>query len=540
MTSTPRGQRWSRRGLMYLIVALQVLILGVIVASQEINRLFDFTPAVDLEIPDAQAQKDPFRGVFIFGQPMLNLDGTGAALPSRQLQPGEKVLVFFAVTPGQRPRITTLERRGWGRAPAFNANQFSIPGTVRRENASSSYSRHGRDLIIWVGSPRVSVELDLPASIPIDDAVMRQLPGPSMVRAALRQGFLGYRYLTDVRLSGRRWTPDIIFAVDEARDRLVVLAPKPVQWDPRRSGDFVPRSEVFVFDGMGNEVRSAEVAGRFIEGAINPSDGTIWALMSTEQWGNVMVQFVQLREDGVILQRGPQIASERIVGFEAGEGTLWVLAGPPPTSPQAPYFVERRTLAGSQGPRLGPFASKPQGVLSLDRQIWVLESDQHRVTRLDRTTGRMEQEYRDVNRPTHIVLDAETLVLIEANQTQLSKFSPDGRALWRIPRFQGLSWILPEKGTGAGWVGAQRFENQEGGVFRFETDGKISRLPVSVTPRMTGEWNRGRLAPDAIRAIGHGRTYIREPQAIAILGADGTLLKRVEGFRYAKEQPLRG
>ncbi len=539
MKRVSRRLGWSRRMLMYLIVGLQVLILGAIVASQEVNRLFDSSLAVDLEIPDAQAQKDPFRGAFIAGQPMLNLDGTGAALPSGKLQPGERVLVFFAVEPGKRPRISAVERRGWGREPAFEAKQFSIPGKVRREGESWSYSRYGRDLVIRVGSPPVSVELDLPASIPIDEAVMRQLPGPSMVRAALRQGFLGHRYLADVRLSGRRWTPDITFAFDEARDRLVVLAPKPVQWNPRRSGDFVPRSEVFVFDGAGNEVRSAEVAGRFVEGAVNPSDGTVWALVSAEQWGNVTVQFVQLREDGIILQRGPQIAFERIVGFEAGEGALWVLAGPPTASPRAPYFVERMTLAGSQGPRLGPFATKPQGVLAQGQQIWVLEPEQRRVTRLD-WTGRIEQEYRDVNRPTHMAVDQGTLVVIEANQTQLSKFSPDGRALWRIPRFQGLCWILREAGTGGGWVGAQRFEDQEGGVFRFEADGKISRLPVRVSPRMTGEWNRGRLAPDAVWEARQGRMYVREGQAIVILGRGDVLLKRVEGFRYAKEQPLRG
>jgi hypothetical protein len=539
MNPRPRRLGWSPRRLMYLVVGLQVLILGAIVASQEVNRLFDSSPAVDLEIPDAQAQKDPFRGAFLSGQPMLNLDGTGAALPSGKLQPGERVLVFFAVEPAKRPRISAVERRGWGREPLFQSNQFSIPGKVRREGESWSYSRYGRDLVIGVGRPPVSVELDLPASIPIDEVLMRQFPGPSMVRAALRQGFLGHRYLADVRLSGRRWTPDITFAFDEARDRLVVLAPKPVRWDPRRSGDFVPQSEVFVFDGVGNEVRSAEVAGRFVEGAVNPSDGTVWALVSAEQWGNVTVQFVQLREDGTILQRGPQIASERIVGFEAGEGALWVLAGPPTASARAPFFVERMTLAGSQGPRLGPFASKPQDALARGQQVWVLEPEQHRVARLD-WTGRIEQEYRDLNRPTHIAVDQGTLVVIEANQTQLSKFSPDGRALWRIPRFQGLSWILREAGTGGGWVGAQRFEDQEGGVFRFEADGKISRLAVRVSPRMTGEWNRGRLALDAVWEARQGRMYVREGQAIVILGRDGVLLKRVEGFRYAKEQPLRG
>lgn len=175
---------------------------------------------------------------------------------------------------------------------------------------------------------------------------------------------------------------------------------------------------------------------------------------------------------------------------------------------------------------------------SLSSLICGLEPEQHRVTRLDRT-GRVEQEYRDVNRPTHMAVDQGALVVIEANQTQLSKFSPDGRALWKIPRFQGLAWILPEAGVGGGWVGAQRFENQEGGVFRYESDGRISRLPAKVSPRATGEGSRGRLAPEAVRDIGQGRIYFREFQAIVILGADGALLKRIEGFRYAQEQRVR-
>lgn len=538
MSPPPRRLGWSRRGLMYLIVGLQVLILGAIVASQEVNRLLDSGPAVDLEIPEAHAQKDPFRGAFIFGQPALDLGGAGVGLPPGRLQPGEKVLVFFAVEPGKRPKISVVERRRWGREPVFDANQFSIPGKVRREGDSRSYSRGSSGLVTRLGNPPVSVELDLPVSISIDEAVMRQLPGPSMVRAALRQGFLGHRYLADVRLSGRRWTPDISFALDEARDRLVVFAPRQMQWYQRRPDEAVPRSEVFVFDGTGKEIRSAEVAGRLLGGAVNPGDGSTLALLSTEPFGNALLQFVQVGEDGAIAQRSPQIISDRIVGFQEGEGALWVLAGQPTSSPRAPFLVEQLTLGGFRGPRLGPFASKPQVVRAYGQQVWVLEPDQHRVTRLDRT-GRVEQEYRDVNRPTHLAVDQGALVVIEANQTQLSKFSPDGRNLWKIPRFQGLSWILPEAGTGGGWVGAQRFETQESGIFRYESDGRISRLPAKITPRMTGEWNRAALAPEATRAIGQRRIYTRDSQAIVILSADGTLLKRVEGFRYAQEKSVR-
>ncbi len=88
-------------------------------------------------------------------------------------------------------------------------------------------------------------------------------------------------------------------------------------------------------------------------------------------------------------------------------------------------------------------------------------------------------------------------------------------------------------------MGAQRFESQESGVFRYESDGRIFRLPVKIAPRMTGEWNRAPLAPETIRAIGQGRIYTRDSLAIVILSADGTILKRVEGFRYAQERRIR-
>jgi hypothetical protein len=169
----------------------------------------------------------------------------------------------------------------------------------------------------------------------------------------------------------------------------------------------------------------------------------------------------------------------------------------------------------------------------------VVEPEQHRVTRLDQT-GRIEREYRDVNQPTDIATDARGFTLIEAGQTQLSRFSPDGQLLWRIPRFQGLAWILPEVETGGGWVGAQRFEGREGGVFRYQADGRISRVSGVAISRAFVGWDRLHHASHAVRDAAHGRLYVRDGQAIVILRTDGTLVKRVEGFRFAQERPARG
>jgi len=540
MTSTSRPRR-SRRGLMYLIVAIQVLILGGIVASQEINRGLDSSVRVDLEISQAQARKDPFRGASVSGQPALNLDGTNATVPPERFQPGERVLVFFAIEPGRRPRITQVERRGWRADPLFSADNFSVPGKVQREGRARAFSGGGGGLVARVGKPPVLVELDVPASIPIEDAALEQLSGPSLIRASLRRGFLGHRYLTDVRLIGRGWTGEISFAYDETRDRLIVLAPKQERHDSRRfSTDRQGQTEVFFFDGEGKEAGSAEVAGRLVEGAINPADGTLLGLLTKDAWGHSNVHLVRIAENGQVVQQGQQIEYERVVGFNAGEGAVWVLVGAPGSPLQPPFFVDSLTLGGLKGQRLGPFASKPRIVLAVGQQVWVVEPEQHRVTRLDRGTGRTEREYRDVNRPTDIAVDAGGLVLIEANQTQLSRFSLEGQLLWRIPRFQGLAWVIPEGASGGGWVGAQRFEGRDGGVFRYEADGKVSRVSGLVAPRVASEWNRGRLAPDAIRAARQGRVYIREGQAISILGVDGRLLKRVEGFRYKTEQRVRG
>lgn len=542
MRRTAHRRLWSRRGWMFLIVGIQILILLAIVVPQEINRAWDSGLAVDLEILSAHASKDPFRGASISGRPALDLDAANAVLPAERLQPGERVLVYFAVVPGKRPRITEVARRGSGSGPPFSPERFSIPGTVRRPDGTRNASGYGGDLVARVGKPAVSVELDLPASIPVDDAALHQLVGPALVRASLRQGFLGHRYFGDVRLSGRAWTDDIVFAYDEAQDRLVVFAPQQDRLHRvRPSADQPLHTTLFFFDGSGKEMRSAEVVGRLIEGVINPADGTLWALVSGERWGPSMVRLAQVRDDGAVAQQSPQVSSDRIVGFDAAGAAVWVLAGggPPNARLLPPFFVERMTLGGVQGPRLGPFPSRPSSVRTSGQQVWVLEPERHRVTRLDRT-GRIERDYTDLNRPTHIAVDAGSLVVVEAEGTQLSKFSMEGRLIWRIPRFQGLAWILPEPGTGGGWVGAQRFENGGGGVLRYDRDGKISWVPGVATPRMTRGWGWSRLAPDAVRSVRHGRLYIREERAITILAPDGTVLKRVEGFRYATEQGIRG
>ncbi len=533
--------RWSRRALMYLLVGVQVVILGAIVASQEVNRALDSGPAVDLEISQAYARRDPFRGASVSGAPALDLGGVDATLPTERLQPGERVLVFFAVEPGRRPRIARVDRQGWRAAPPFSATSFSIPGKVQGERWQSFFSRGRRGLVASVGKPSVAIELDLPASISIEDAALDRFSEPSMIRAGLHRGFLGHRYFAGVRVVGRGWTHGTSFAYDEGRDQLVVFAAREERYDRRRlSEERQPRSEIFFFDGRGSEVGSAELAGRLVEGVVNPADGTLWGLLSRDPWGVSMVHLVRVDEKGQVVQQGPQIAYDRIIGFDGVEGGVWVVGGTPDSSNRPPYFVERLTFGGFQGPRLGPFASKPRIVVSSGQQVWVLEPDQHRVTRLDRRTGRVEQEYRDVNRPTDIAVDAGAIILIEANQTQLSKFSPEGQPLWRIPRFQGLSWILPDPGTGGGWVGATHFEGKSGGVFRYDSNGKISLVSGDMKPWAANEWSRRRLGPDAVWAARQGRIYVREAQAIDVLRPDGTLLKRMEGFRYAKEQPLRG
>jgi hypothetical protein len=533
---TARFPGWSRRRLMYLLVGIQVAVLAAIVGVQELNRALDSSPGAELEIKEAHAGKDPFRGASVSGQVVLNLNGLHAEVVGGRFTPGERVLAFFISEAGSAPRIYRVERLAWGSDPLFDAGHFSLPGRVLPEPQKGSGSRRGPE--VRVGVPPVLVELELPQYIPIPDTALDQLADPSLLRASLRRGALGYRYLTDVRIAGQGLTFQMSFACDPARDRLVVLAPKPERYDRRPSRrDQPPRTSFFVFDGSGKEIRSAEVIGQLVEGAVNPGDGTLFAILSQERFGYGLVRLAQIREDGTVLQRSPQILFDRVLGFDAGTGAAWVLAGPPTTSPQAPFFVQRMTLDGLTQPRLGPFASRPRSVLAQDQAIWVVESDQHRVTRFD-PAGRVVREYRDLNRPTEIAADGGSLFAAEANQTQLTRFAPDGTVAWRVPRFQGLAWILPEPGTGGGWVGATRYENAEGGVFRYDPHGKIARLPVGLSPRAAADWTRNRLSVDAVHDPAHGRLFVREPQAITILGADGTLVKRVEGFRFATPRPL--
>lgn len=536
----PWQWRWSRRGLMYLIIGLQLVILAAIVASQEINRLLDSSFAVELEITQTHAQKDPFRGASISGRPALDLESAKAIRSPRQFEPGDKVLVFFSAEPDGRPRVKQIELQGWGKDLPFSKERFSIPGTVRKKTADRSFFPAQRVMVVLVGKPAVAVELDLPASIPIDTSALEQLSRPSMVRASLRQGFLGHRYFDNIRLTGQAWTDEMTFSYDAIRDRLVVFAPEGLSFERMRQADDQPlHTRLFFFDGTGKELNAVEVAGRLVYGEAHPTDGTFWALLATERWGHATVQLAKVGEKGVILQRGPQVGYDRIVGFDAEEGSLWVLAGPSNPAPGTAHFVERMTFGALQAPRLGPFASKPRSVITQGKKIWVVEANQHRVTRFDRT-GRVEKEYRDLNRPTNIAIDAGSLFVVEAAQTQLSRFSMEGQALWRTPRFQGISWILPEPETGGGWVGAQGFEGQARGVFRYNPDGKVSHAATAGALQTTrGVWARPDLAPDSIRSRTNGRLYIREDRTIVILTPDGAVLKRVEGFRYATEQRVR-
>ncbi len=530
-------RRIPRRTLMYLLVAAQVLVLGAIVTWQEVNRALDSGVGVDLEIVQARAHKDPFRGAHVAGQSALDLDGRTAAVPEG-LKAGDRVLVFFAVEAGRRPRITRVERQGWDTGPRFSPPAFSIPGTVRESEGPRSFSGQRGNLLTRAGSRGIPIELRLPATIPVDDAALDLLAGPSLIRASLHQGFFGHRYLADVRLIGRAWTHETSFAWDEGRERLVVLAPSR---EGHRTASAPPklRSEVFFFDAAGKEASALELPGRLIEGAVTLADGHLIAVISDEPWGYGTVALARIREDGQVSQRSPPIAFDRVLGFDEATGAVWVLTGQVAPRPQPPHSVERLTPGGPLGPRLGPFASIPRTVLSRGQQAWVVEQELHRVTRVDLSSGSTVQEFRDLNGPTEIAVDAGSLFVIEADHTQLTRLAPDGRVLWRVPRFHGLAWILPEPGTGGGWVGATRFEGRAGGVFRFGPDGGISRLPAAVNPLPPTAGPRRRLGANALRDPHAGRLYVREADAIAIVGADGALLGRVDGFRYPREQRVR-
>lgn len=528
--------RPSRRAVMYLLVGCQMLVLGAIVVPQELNLAFDTGTGVDLEITGAQALKDPFRGAYISGRSALDLDGAKAALPAERLRPGDEVLVFFAVEAGRRPRIERVERRGAD--PPFGPTSFSIPGKVLGRGERGYVTSDARRPLARIGDPAVHVALEVPDSVPVDDAALDRIAWPSMIRASLRRGYLGHRYLTDVRLVGRGWSPEAALVYDATRERLVVLSPRR---DYRLgAGPSEPRAmtELFFFDGLGTEAGSAEVAGRLMGGVV-AGDGRLLALISDSPWGGGTASLAELGDDGRVIQRSPPVTADRVLSLDAAAGAVWVLTGRQTRPPETTFFVEALTPAGPRGPRLGPFASAPRAIVSVGKDVWVVETAFHRVTRLDRASGRVEQEFRDLNGPSDIAVDGGGLVAIEAERSQLSKLAADGRVLWRVPRFQGLAWVLAEPGTGGGWVGAVTFEGKPGGVFRFGSDGSIARIAPDVHPAAPILYPVSRQAANALREPRQGRLYLREPQAIAILDADGTLLRRVEGFRYPTPQRIR-
>jgi hypothetical protein len=521
---------------LYFLVGLQLVFVGGIVSLHELNRALDGGPGVELEIPQANASKDPFRGAAVSGQPTLNLNGVQAVVQPG-LSPNDEVLVFFAKEAGGPPRIVQVERRGWGPDPLFSSELFSIPGRVAIPGRPR-VGHPGRQIMASVGSPAVSVELDLPDTIAVADTALDHLTNPTPIRASLRRGAFGYRFLNDLYVTGQRFPFQMSFAYDSRRDRLVVLAgiSERVDWRPRLR-DQPARSSLLLFDGAGKEVVSSEIPGHVFEGVYHPLDGTLLALLSQEHYLAGPVQLVQLAEAGAVLRRSPQIHSDRILGLDWATGETWALIGTSMASPQPPFFLQRFGLDGFNGPRIGPIGSRPRSVLAAGQDLWIVEPDQHRVSRYD-LSGALIQEYRELNSPSEIAVDAGSLLVVEANQTQLTRFGPNGAALWRVPRFQGLAWILPERGTGGGWVAAARYENAPSGVFRYEADGRIVRLPLTISPRALADWTRGRLAGDVVGDLNHGRFYVREAQAIAIVALDGTLIRRVEEFRFATPRPL--
>jgi len=526
----------SRRTLLYVLVGLQLAFLGGIVAVHELNRALDWGPGAGLEIPQANASKDPFRGAAVSGHPTLNLNGTHVEVPAG-LALGDAVLVFFATESGKPPRIVQVERRRWGADPLFGPELFSIPGRVVAPAGGRTW-RAGRQITLSVGNPPVSVALDLPDTIPVADAALDHLTTPNPILGSLRRGALGYRFLTDLYVTGQTFPFQMSLAYDPTRDRLVIAAGKSERVDRRpRLRDQPTRSDLFLFDGSGKEVASTEIPGHVFETVHSPLDGTILALLSQEQYLAGPVQLVRLGEDGTIVRRSPQIHSDRILGFDRDTGDTWALIGTTMASPQPPFLVQRFGLDGFRGPRIGPVASRPRAVLVAERGLWVVETDEHRVSRYD-LSGALRREYRDLNRPTEIAVDGGSLLVVEANQTQLTRFGADGSVLWRVPRFQGLAWILPEPRTGGGWVAATRYESAAGGVFRYEADGRILPLLQPIAPRAFADWTRGRLAGDVIGDLSRGRFYVREGQAVAIVGTDGTLIRRVEKFRFATPRPL--
>jgi hypothetical protein len=521
---------------MYVIVGLEMLILSSIVGSQELNRALDSEPGVDLEIVRARARKDPFRGAYVWGESALDLDGRQAALPPERLRPGDKVLVFFAAEPPGRPRITQVQR-GSRRAPPFSATSFTIPGTVRGRDDTRISGSEG--LIARIGDPPVTIQLALAATIPIDDSALAELTGPSLIRARLHKGYLEHRYLDNVRLIGRGWPSDVSLVYDPRRDRLVVLAPREMPYR-ESSADDKPQTEVFFFDALGAEVGAATVSGRVVEGVANPGDGHLLALVSDQRWGYSEVSLARVGENGQVIQRSAFIAFDRILGLDPAVSGVWTLVGLAPSRAKAPYFVELVTFAGPQSPRLGPFASVPRRVLSQGGEVWVVETEQHRLTRLELASGRTTREYRDLNGPTEIAVDAGSAFVIEANRTQLTKVSDDGRVLWRIPRFHGLAWVLADPATGGVWAGASMFDGKPAGIVKVGPEGSISAVTAGIKTDVRADWRGRRLTVDAVRSARNGSLYLLDNRGIAIVGPDGALLKRLEGYRFPKEQRVRG
>jgi hypothetical protein len=532
----PRMSLPSRRALLYLLVGLQLAFLGGIVAVHELNRVLDWGPGVSLEIPRANASKDPFRGAAVSGHPALDLHGTHVAVPA-SLAPGDAVLVFFATQSGKPPRIAQVERRSWGADPLFGPELFSIPGRVVAP-AGSPIRRAVQQITLSVGTPPVSVALDLPDTIPVADAALDQLTTPAPLLGTLRRGALGHRFLTDLYITGQTFPPWMSLAYDPVRERLTIAAGKAERIDRRpRFRDQPTLSDLFFFDGSGKEVASTEIPGHVFETVHSPRHGALLALLSEQRYMAGPVRLVQLGEYGTFVRRSPQIHSDRILGFDRDTGDTWALIGTTMASPQPPFVVQRFGLDGFSGPRIGPVASRPRALLVAERSVWIVETDEHRVSRYD-LSGTLRREYRDLNRPTEIAVDGGSLLVVEANQTQLTRFAADGSALWRVPRFQGLAWILPDPRTGGGWVAATRYESAAGGVFRYEADGRIVPFLQSTGPRAFADGTPGRLAGDVVGDLSHRRFYVREGQTVAIAGTDGTLVRRVETFHFATPRPL--
>ena len=525
-------RRPSRRVVMYGLVAAQLVVLAVIIAPHELNMALDAGPTVDIEVLHARAARDPFRGAHVSGQSALDLDGSTAVLPAG-LRAGERVQVAFAVHSGRRPRIIAVERAR--KAVPFTATTFTVPGRVVDDRGVASVRRREGRVMASVGKPAVTIELDLPASIAVDESAMARFSGPSIVRASLHAGFLGHRYFTDVRLTGRAWPADVRFAYDDTRERIVVFAPREMmRMRAAMTEDDPLRSDLFVFDGAGKELSAAEVQGRIVDGAVD-ANGQILALITNERWSQSELTLVRLADDGQVLQRGPLIAFERVIGFDVASGSVWILAAP--TSAGPPHFIQRTSVTGPREPRLGPFDSLPRAVLSVGNDVWVVEADRHRITRVDGTSGRLVREYRELNAPSEIAVDGGRLYVVEANRTQLTCFADDGHVLWRVPRFQGLTWAVPDPVTGGGWVGASSFEGAPASMLRFERDGAVTRVPATAHPLPRGDWRR-RIGPDVVRSR-DGRLYFLEHEAIVILTADGATVTRVVGFRFPSGQRLR-